>query len=585
MGRNTKQEKYIAKHSAIIKRGMIMFSKRQGVSEIPYICEAHGISHAVISPGSRNAPLILSFTSHPRIKCISITDERSAGYYAMGMAQQLKKPVVLICTSGTALANYTPALTEAFYLKIPLLVISADRPPEWIDQNDGQTIRQNNFSPNVVKKSFITPVETEKKEDLWYFRRIFNEAIGISMTGSRGPVHINVPLREPLYEPLPEVTQVQAVISVQTGFSHLTNDQRRDIKQSWKSHSKRLIICGFSSKTNPDLQNSLAKIAENNEAVVVAENLTNISSQSFIYSPERFIAALDNEMQVNIQPDLLVTTGGAVLSKRLKKYLREFSPKEHWHVDENEMFVDTYQSLNQNIRVKPEYFFKIIEGSGPVNKEYSRYAKQISEQTVKNHNNFLSQAVFSDLVAYELIFSQLPPESNLHLANSTPVRYSQLFPVRPDINYFSNRGTSGIDGSVSTAAGAAMISEKLNILLLGDLAFIYDSNGLWNNNLPANLRIIIIDNGGGNIFKLIETGPEVEKIRPFIETPYKVNIKELCRAFDVGYMLAKNSEELENFLPDIFKPNRRSVVLHIQTSGDISAKTFKQYFQYISKIK
>lgn len=564
---------------------MIMFSKRQGVSEIPYICEAHGINHTVISPGSRNAPLILSFTSHPRIKCISITDERSAGYYAMGMAQQLKKPVVLICTSGTALANYTPALTEAFYLKIPLLVISADRPPEWIDQNDGQTIRQNNFSPNVMKKSFITPVETEKKEDLWYFRRIINEAIGISMTGSRGPVHVNVPLREPLYEPLPEITRIPAVISVQTGYSHLTNDQWRDIKQSWKSHSKRLIICGFSSERNPDLQNSLAKIAENNEAVVVAENLTNLSSQSFIHSPERFIAALDYKMQVNFLPDLLVTTGGAVLSKRLKKYLREFSPKEHWHVDENEMFVDTYQSLNQNIRVKPEYFFNIIEGSGPVNKEYSRYTKQISEQTVKNHNNFLSQAEFSDLVAYELIFSQLPFDCNLHLANSTPVRYSQLFPVRPDINYFSNRGTSGIDGSVSTAAGAAMVSEKLNILLLGDLAFIYDSNGLWNNNLPANLRIIIIDNGGGNIFKLIETGPEFEKIRPFIETPHKVNIKELCRAFDVGYMSANNSEELENFLPDVFKPNRRSVVLHIQTSGDVSAKTFKQYFQYISKIK
>lgn len=564
---------------------MIMFSKRQGVSEIPYICEAHGINHTVISPGSRNAPLILSFTSHPRIKCISITDERSAGYYAMGMAQQLKKPVVLICTSGTALANYTPALTEAFYLKIPLLVISADRPPEWIDQNDGQTIRQNNFSPNVMKKSFITPVETEKKEDLWYFRRIINEAIGISMTGSRGPVHVNVPLREPLYEPLPEITRIPAVISVQTGYSHLTNDQWRDIKQSWKSHSKRLIIRGFSSERNPDLQNSLAKIAENNEAVVVAENLTNLSSQSFIHSPERFIAALDYKMQVNFLPDLLVTTGGAVLSKRLKKYLREFSPKEHWHVDENEMFVDTYQSLNQNIRVKPEYFFNIIEGSGPVNKEYSRYTKQISEQTVKNHNNFLSQAEFSDLVAYELIFSQLPFDCNLHLANSTPVRYSQLFPVRPDINYFSNRGTSGIDGSVSTAAGAAMVSEKLNILLLGDLAFIYDSNGLWNNNLPANLRIIIIDNGGGNIFKLIETGPEFEKIRPFIETPHKVNIKELCRAFDVGYMSANNSEELENFLPDVFKPNRRSVVLHIQTSGDVSAKTFKQYFQYISKIK
>ncbi len=562
-----------------------MPSKRQGVSEIPYICEAHGISHAVISPGSRNAPLILAFVSHPGINCVSITDERSAGYYALGMAQQLKKPVALICTSGTALANYAPALTEAFYLKIPLLVISADRPPEWIDQNDGQTIRQNYFFSNVVKKTFITPVETEEKEDLWYFRRIFNEAIVSSMTGSQGPVHINVPLREPLYEALPEISDIPETISVLTGNSELKDDQWQEIKQKWNSFSKKLVVCGFSSERNPELENSLAKMAGNNEVVVIAENLSNLSSKSFIYSPERFVAALDNEKQANFQPDLLITTGGAVLSKRLKKYLREFSPKEHWHVDENEMFVDTYQALSQNIRVKPEYFFKNIAGTGPDNEHYCRFAKKINEYAIENHNNFLSQAEFADLKAYELVFNQLPSDCNLHLANSTPVRYSQLFQNRPDINYFSNRGTSGIDGCVSTAAGAAMVSEKLNILLLGDLAFIYDSNGLWNNNLPGNLRIIIFDNGGGNIFKLIDSGPEAEKIRPFIETPHKIKIKELCATFDVDYMFAQSAEELENILPELFKPNRPSVVLHIQTSGDVSAKTFKQYFQYISKIQ
>ena len=562
-----------------------MPSKRQGVSEIPYICEAHGISHAVISPGSRNAPLILAFVSHPEINCVSITDERSAGYYALGMAQQIKKPVALICTSGTAMANYAPALTEAFYLKIPLLVISADRPPEWIDQNDGQTIRQNYFFSNVVKKNFIAPVETEKEEDLWYFRRIINEAIGISMTDNHGPVHINVPLREPLYDPLPEITDLPETITVLHGNSELEDDQWQEIKQKWNSFSKKLVVCGFSSERNPELENFLATITGKNEAVVIAENLSNLSSKSFIYSPERFVAALDNEKQANFQPDLLITTGGAVLSKRLKKYLREFSPKEHWHVDENEMFVDTYQSLRQNIKVKPVYFFRNIAGSGTENEDYNEFSKLINKQTVDKHIEFLSQAEFADLKAYELVFNKLPSDCNLHLANSTPVRYSQLFTNRPDINYFSNRGTSGIDGCVSTAAGAAMVSEKLNILLLGDLAFIYDSNGLWNNHLPANLRIIIFDNGGGNIFRLIDSGPEVEKIRPFIETPHKVNIKELCRAFDMEYMSAKNHEELENNLSVIFKPNRRSVVLHILTSGDISAKTFKQYFQHISNLK
>jgi 2-succinyl-5-enolpyruvyl-6-hydroxy-3-cyclohexene-1-carboxylate synthase len=558
-----------------------MPSKRQGVSEIPYICEAHGIRHAVISPGSRNAPLILSFVSHPGIHCVSITDERSAGYYALGMAQQLKKPVALICTSGTALANYAPALTEAYYLKIPLLVLSADRPPEWIDQNDGQTIRQNNFFPNSVKRSFTTPTETEKKEDLWFFRRIINEAIGISMTGSRGPVHVNIPLREPLYELLPEITTVPGIMKVLSGNPELQSEHWQEIMQKWKSFSRKVIVCGFSTERNPDLESHLARMVENDEAVVIAENLSNLTHKNFIHSPERFVAAIGD--RGNFKPDLLVTIGGAVVSKRLKKYLREFSPREHWHVDENEIFVDTYQSLSQNIQVQPGYFFRKIAGSGQPNRDYCRIAKQTNEQAVKNHDHFLSQAEFSDLKAYSLVFGRMPSNCNLHLANSTPVRYAQLFPVQPETNYFSNRGTSGIDGCVSTAAGAAAVSEKLNLLMLGDLAFIYDSNGLWNSSLPDNLRIIIFDNGGGNIFKLIETGPEAEKIRPYIETPHDVKIKELCAAFKVDYLFAQSAGELENILPEIFKPNRRSVVLHIQTSGDVSAKTFKQYFQYISK--
>jgi len=560
-----------------------MSSRLQGISEIPYIFHMHDIEHAIISPGSRNAPLTLAFVSHPHINCISITDERSAAYYALGMAQQQQKPVVLVCTSGTALVNFGPAITEAYYLKVPLIVLSADRPPEWIDQNDGQTIRQNDFFRNVVKISFVAPVETEKEEDLWFFRRIMNEAVGTCKTDNPGPVHINIPLREPLYSPLPEVAKIPPVNSVMSGNYNLDTEQWQSIIQKWKSCSRKLIVCGFSPVRNLQLEKILEQLADNNEAVVMAENLSNLYDDNFISAPDRFLAALDDEKMNEFRPDLLITIGGSIVSKRLKKYLRTFTPREQWHVDEYDLFVDTYKSLNLNIRLRPENFFTKLIGEGTENPDYISFVHNTNKQAEQLHKEFLAKTDFSDLKAFELVMLHLPAHINLHLANSTPVRYAQLFGSNKYVNYFSNRGTSGIDGCVSTAAGAALVSKKLNVLLVGDLGFIYDSNALWHNNLPGNLRIIVLDNGGGNIFKLIETGPEVEKIKPFIETPHQVNIKGLCDAFGVSYMTAANAEELENILPEFFKPNGLPVVLYIQTNGEVSAKIFKQYFQYISK--
>ncbi|PKP39148.1 MAG: 2-succinyl-5-enolpyruvyl-6-hydroxy-3-cyclohexene-1-carboxylic-acid synthase [Bacteroidetes bacterium HGW-Bacteroidetes-15] len=558
-----------------------MPSNRQGVSEIPHICLEHGINHAVISSGSRSAPLMLAFASHSRFSCVSITDERSAAYYALGMAQQLQKPVVLICTSGTAVANYAPALAEAYYLKVPLLVLTADRPAEWIDQNDGQTIRQFDIFRKLVMKSYQMPVDTEKENDLWYFRRTMNEAIGYCTLNNPGPVHINIPLNEPLYTPLPKVTETPTALKVVSGNHNLSTESWLQINQSWKSFRNKLIVCGFSSTKNQKLQHTLAQMATNNEAVVIAENLSNLYGEDFIDTPEQFIARLEFKQMDSFQPDLLVTIGGSIISKRLKKSLRQYRPIEHWHVDENELFIDTFQSLNLNIRTTPELFFSKVSGEGVANPSYCELAKNLLKETQIIRNEFIRNAEFSDLRAWTEVFEQLPSNINLHLANSTPVRYAQLFKSRNDISYFSNRGTSGIDGCVSTAAGAAAVTEKLNVLLLGDLAFIYDSNGLWNNNLSTNLRIVVMDNDGGNIFKLIESGPEVDKISPFIVSPHKVKIRDLCSAYGVEYLFADELNSLKNILSDFFKPNERPVVLHIKTSGNDSAQVFKEYFQNI----
>ncbi len=562
-----------------------MPSSFQGVSELPYICHEYGVAHAVISPGSRNAPLIIAFTSHPHINCISITDERSAAYYALGMAQQLKKPVALICTSGTAMINYSPALAEAYYMNIPLVAITADRPPEWIDQNDGQTIRQKELYSNFIKGSFQTPVETEKQEDLWFFHRMISEALNVAVAPLPGPVHINMPLREPLYEPLPEVDLNNFRIIKTTPVTPTTSSvQVEMLKSKWQNYEKRLIICGMGNH-DPVLAEVLTSIVNNDQAVVIAENLSNLKVDGSIETPDSFMASLGQDDLVSFRPDLLITCGGAVLSKKLKRFLREYQPGEHWHFGPNAYLTDTFQSLNLVVDSDPAELFTSVSQEGASGSVYVVFARNKNITLMQLHRGLFDEMMFSDMVAYQLLLENIPENSSLHLANSTPVRYSQLFTTRAGIGYYSNRGTSGIDGCISTAAGAAMVSGEMHIALAGDLAFIYDSNALWNNKLPPNLRVIVIDNGGGNIFRLIDTSPVINPIREFFETPHNVDIKKLCEAYHVDYYFADNKESLVENINPFFKPNGRPAVLHIITSGEASSRTFKQYYQFISQKK
>ncbi len=557
-----------------------MHSSRRGISELPFILKQNGVHHAVISPGSRNAPLVMSLTQNNLIHCKSITDERSAGYFALGMAQQLRQPVAIVCTSGTAVLNYAPALAEALYAHIPLIAITADRPPEWIDQNDGQTIRQNNVFDQVVRKSFQLPVETAHDNDLWLFRRTLAEALQAATQNLFAPVHINVPLREPLYDPLPKPLNLHHSIKTTQPSFNTNIENLTSFSEQWKTSEKRLIICGMYQEEIP--HHILHNIAVDKEAVVIAENISGIAGSNFIDNPDRFLASLNESERKDFQPDLLITMGGAVLSKKLKQYLRLYKPTKHWHISRSSKLIDTFQALSDLINLPPVTFFDQLKRNKDSSNDYAGKALQAYRKSFEKHIRFLKTIPFCDLYVFDQIWQTLPENINLHLANSTPIRYSQLFPTHSNIHYFSNRGVSGIDGCVSTTTGAASVTENLNILLTGDLAFIYDSNGLWNNHLPNNLRIIVLDNNGGNIFKIIDTGSASNRVRQFLETPHHVDIQKLCMAYNTDYHHAGNKNELSELLQDFFKPNSRPVVLHITTDGDLSANIFKQYFQQIS---
>ncbi|HJX72450.1 MAG TPA: 2-succinyl-5-enolpyruvyl-6-hydroxy-3-cyclohexene-1-carboxylic-acid synthase, partial [Bacteroidales bacterium] len=437
-----------------------MNSPRQGIKNIPFICAQHGLKHVVITPGSRNAPLIISFNQCDDIICLSITDERSAGYFALGIAQASGNPVALVCTSGTAALNFGPAIAEAYYQNLPLVVFTADRPPEWIDQADGQTIRQTEVFKNHVKQSIVLPVETSGEADRWYHNRLVSQAIDMACRLPQGPVHINVPLREPLYTKLPPVSEDIRIIKTFSSRIDIPDDEMQSLLLKWKQAKKKLIIAGF-GMPGKKLAQLLGKINKDKSVTIIAENLSNLSDDTFIDAPERFFATVNDDKKENYRPDLLITFAGSVVSKRLKQFLRIHKPAEHWNISPCPAYTDTYQSLAVNIRIHPELFFgKIVTGHllNTSSFDYKGQFIQLEKKIRSKHHSFLKQVPFSDLKAYEQILEVLPSGSGLHLANSTPVRYVQLFKTRPDIHYFSNRGTSGIDGCVSTAAGASYAS-------------------------------------------------------------------------------------------------------------------------------
>jgi len=552
---------------------------RQGIKNLPEICIQHGISKVVISPGSRNVPLVIAFTAHPQLECLSITDERSAAYFALGMAQQTGEAVALVCTSGTAVLNFAPAIAEAYYQNLPLVVFTADRPAELIDQADGQTIRQTNIYQNYVKANFELPVETVHTADLAFSDRIISQAIDTALTTPCGPVHINVPMREPIYTALPESHSNPRIIHTVKAEVLLTPDCLQQFQTAWKSYNKKLILIGIQSK-NEALNNLVNQFANEPDTVVIAENLSNISGERIITTPEALFSFLNKNDKAEFTPDLLITIGHSVICKQLKIFLRTHKPAKHWQLESSLPYVDTYQSLQSIISSSAVSFL----GAMPLATSKGNFAELYQNQkkeSSKRHENFVKELHFSDWLVVKKLLASLPKDAQLQIANSTPIRITQLFQSKENISYFCNRGTSGIDGSLSTAAGAAYASKKNTIFLTGDLSFIYDSNGLWNNYLPKNLKIIVLNNNGGNIFRLIGNSNLTTSCENFFTTPHQVKIKALTEAFGVNYLTCEKEQDLSSSLEKLYAADTCSV-LEIKIDPEVNTELYKSYFKQLA---
>lgn len=555
-----------------------MTSDKKNVSLLVDIFIKKGLSDIVISPGSRNAPVIIAFANHPAIRALSVVDERSAGYFALGMARQTGKTVAVTCTSGTAALNYAPAIAEAFYQKIPLLVLTADRPPELIDVGDGQTIRQNDVYRNYIKESFELPCVVNDPATFQIAEEMINRAIDRTFFPEPGPVHINIPLREPLYGTTEGKVEGREISTVkepgQPGKEFIEGFAER-----WNVSERILIVAG-QMLPDPLLNSRLTALSKLDNVVVLTETTSNLHDPRFVDCIDNVVSTITDEEIKDFQPGLVVSFGGQVVSKMVKKYLRLNPPKDHWHISASGEQEDTYFSLTGVVPLKPAEFFRLM--AGRITNVESPYAKTWAvrlDKVKKSRTAYLEKTSWSDLHVFELLFSNIPVDSVLHLGNSTPVRYSQLFGSRPKFIYHSNRGVSGIDGQVSTAAGAAFANEKINTIITGDLGFLYDSNALMNHNLTSNLKIIVINNGGGGIFRFIH-GPDASPLlEKFFEAKHNWRAEKIAEAFDVNYFRASNERELTRVLKDFYAEMPRPAILEIFTPSDTNARILKDYFK------
>jgi 2-succinyl-5-enolpyruvyl-6-hydroxy-3-cyclohexene-1-carboxylate synthase len=557
-------------------------TNKLNIQLLTHLLQLYGIKDVVSSPGSRNAPLSIGFNRNSAFNCYTIPDERSAAFFALGIIQATDKPVVIHCTSGSAVLNYAPAIAEAYYQKLPLIIITADRPKNLISVGDGQTIRQENVYQNYIKNSYVLTEENEPDFSVENSQKIIEKAIQNCTDKISGPVHINIPFSEPLYE-LSELDKSISTITLNKENKNTGYQLDINLKKLFNSSKKKLVIVGQLPQ-NHKLENTLKKLSTHPSITILTESTSNVSDPNFIPCIDRTISAISDTK--NFVPDLLITLGNNIISKKIKQLFRENKPAHHWHIGHEYEPMNTFFSLTESIEADPkEVLIELEQNAEPLESNYNTLWKGLSLNNKEKHTDFLKTAAFSDLKAFEIVLDSIPENSVLQMGNSSVVRYIQLFEPLSNINYLSNRGVSGIDGSTSTSVGFANKTNKTVTCITGDLSFIYDSNAFWNNYLTSNLKIIIINNGGGGIFKIIDGPNEVEELEKYFVAKQNINIQSFCKTFQLNYLFANDATSLEDKLVELYHPSGENfeppTVLEVDTKKIDNHIILKDYFRHL----
>lgn len=550
----------------------------QHISDLAALLFTHGVEDVVVSPGSRNAPLIRAFYDRFSENCHSLVDERSAAYFALGQSLKTGKPTVLISTSGTAVLNYAPAVAEAFYQQVPLLIITADRPAEWIGQQDNQAMQQENVYLNYIKACYSLPLESTHPEDLWMAHRTINEAFHKTLSVNPGPVHINVPLREPLYEELPEASKNLQIIQKEVAEKSVSTSGA--FNSNWEKANSIMIVCG-QLPPNEEIKKEIKRLASDARVVLVAEPVSNLHETATIPNPE---VVLNSKIDYPAEaiPELVIYFGGQVVSKKIKLFLRGLNDTRFWFISPEDQLIDTFQNLRGHLKTDPlSAIISLNLTAGEKSNPFKTFWKKERSNALALTKKYTEEIAFSDLKVFQLLSEQLPEKAVVFAGNSSIVRYLLYFDQKERI-YYSNRGVSGIDGCISTVAGLASKTDEAVYAVVGDLTFVYDSNALWNRQLPKNLKIILVNNEGGGIFHLLKGPSEHQAFLPLVNAHHPVNFEKLSEAFGVDYQCSRNENELKACIKNL-KNSDQTEILEIRTPNNGEPQITKDFFKFLNK--
>lgn len=568
-----------------------MYSNKENVNILTSLLVSHGVNHAVVCPGSRNAPIVHNLNESPDITCYSVTDERSAGFYALGMAAWLGEPVAVCVTSGTALLNLAPAVAEAFYQHVPLVVISADRPLAWIEQQDGQTLPQPDALGRFVGKAVSLPEPTNSTER-WHCNRLVNEALVACKRFNGIPVHINVPISEPLFDFSVEALPVERSIKLIDPTEAM--ECYTDLEDVFFNSKRPMIVIGkFGFREAPLISKMVRRLQT--EVTVVYECLS-MSDVLYDYigitstekpMPMHLDKALEaiKDDEASYQPDMILYIGGELISKKLKQFLRRCTAASTWIVNKEGRIYDTFMNLAGAIQGREGYVLENLDSAMIRRKQqysltfddgFHQRWQQLFVELRRRFDTF--EPSYSQMSAVKLLLSAFSAEEiySLHAANSMSIRLVNLFAT----DYaFCNRGVNGIDGSLSTAAGCSLVAGYDVYCVIGDLSFFYDQNALWHR-LGENFKVLLLNNGGGGIFQGLAGLQASDALRPYISAQHDTSARGICQQNNVEYLWASNESELKENM-EIFVNGHfnRPVVFEVFTHPDEDNRVMNEYYQ------
>lgn len=548
----------------------------------------YGIRKVFASPGSRNAPLLVAFSRCQEIDVEMVVDERCAAFMALGYAGVADEAVALLCTSGTAMLDYLPAIAEAYYRQIPLLVITADRPSEWIGQKDSQTLVQpHGLSPYVKKSVDIPEFSKHDEAKCWWCNRVINEVLTACCDSNGGPVHINMQFDTPLNR-LSDGSDVNvAKVETVKPSGRLDTRLARELGQRIASPHKVMIVLGY-MKPSQTITKAVKKLSAMPNVVVLAENIANIHCDRVLTQIDAALCMVKSLTDIGrYHPDTVIYTGGSIVSGRLKQYLRTHRPKQMWYVGTEDTFVDTFQSLSLRIEMSPEAFLPQIASAICPHRAESDYADLWAGIIDNIHDcrcRYLASAGWSSLKAVADLLARVPDRWNVQLSNGMSIRLAQQVDAPHIHRWDCNRGVSGIDGSTSTAVGAQLAYRHgVTLLITGDMSLAYDLTALGVKQVTNRMRVIVLENGGGNIFRCISPAEPLPELYSCQELCLDTPFASLARAWGWECLEAHNEASLDSAMTTFVSERERPVMLVIKTDGLTDAAVWKGYFKYIAE--